>query len=421
MPIIELKGLTKEYRLGQLGSVKDTLLNALSRLSGKSQTTRETFKALDNVNLSVKKGEIIGIIGHNGAGKSTLLKHLAGITNPTSGAVEVRGSVAPLIEVGAGLHPELTGRENVYLNGSILGIAKETITRKLDDIVSFSELDGFFDTPVKRYSSGMRVRLGFAIATSFEADILIIDEVLAVGDLAFQRKCFSRLENMIKNKNMTVLLVSHNIRQVSRLCSRTILLENGKIIADGNPSDICNDFYTRSNKKVLNYAKEQRNTLNNVKSTDEFELLQIDILDENGAPTEAISTHSKLNISIEFSLKQDVQKPEIVVGTHTTDFLYLTNSSTCIYPERPSLSAGKHRIIFSIPGYPLAMGIYCVRLVFLDHHGRAMYSGETLKIFSVMPSATEANDELPQYRLINTTSEWKIDGAFLSNDPASST
>ena len=190
-PIIEVNHLTKEYQLGHITSLKENVFNTFRRLGRKPIQQRENFKALDDVNFTIEQGEVVGIIGHNGAGKSTLLKHLANISKPTKGKVIVRGSVAPLIEVGAGVNPELTGRENIFLNGAILGIPKKIIQQKLDEIIDFSELEQFIDTPVKRYSSGMTVKLGFSIATSMDADILIIDEVLAVGDLAFQRKCFT--------------------------------------------------------------------------------------------------------------------------------------------------------------------------------------------------------------------------------------
>src|SRR5205085_2887023 len=180
--------------------------------------------------------------GTNGAGKSTMLKMLARITVPTSGTVRVRGKIAPLIEVGAGLISELTGRENVFLNGIILGMSYRQIKSKFDEIVAFAELEEFIDTPIKRYSSGMAVRLGFSIATCVDADILIVDEVLAVGDLAFQRKCFDRMEDMIKRQGKTVLLVSHNTRQIERLCSRVILMDHGRVVADDSPGKVCDLF-----------------------------------------------------------------------------------------------------------------------------------------------------------------------------------
>ena len=172
---------------------------------------------------------MVGIIGRNGAGKSTLLKILAHVTQPTRGNVAIRGSAAPLIEVGAGFVADLTGRENVYVNGAILGLSRSEISRKMDDIIAFAELEQFIDTPLKRYSSGMTVRLGFAIATSVDADVLIIDEVLAVGDLDFQKKCFDRMEDIIKRKNKTLLIVGHNVRQLERISTRMILLEKGKL------------------------------------------------------------------------------------------------------------------------------------------------------------------------------------------------
>src|SRR6266567_7593133 len=235
MPVIEVNHVTKEYRLGQFHSLKQSVLDAVARLRGHPVQERAPFKALDDVDFSVEEGEVLGIIGSNGAGKSTLLKLLARITVPTSGLISVRGKIAPLIEVSAGLISDLTGRENVYLNGIILGMPYAQVKKKFDEIVAFAELEEFIDTPIKRYSTGMAVRLGFSLATCVDADILIVDEVLAVGDLAFQRKCFDRMEDMIKRQGKTVLLVSHNTRQIERLCDRVILMDHGRIIADDSP------------------------------------------------------------------------------------------------------------------------------------------------------------------------------------------
>ena len=251
MPAIEVSHVTKEYRLGALQSLKQTLLNTGARLLGRQVEEPPLFKALDDVSFSIEPGEVVGIIGHNGAGKSTLLKMLAQITTPTHGTVKVNGRIAPLIEVGAGFVADFTGRENVYLNGAILGMSKKEIDRKFDEIVDFAEMAEFIDTPVKRYSSGMQVKLAFAVATSVEAEILIVDEVLAVGDLAFQRKCFDRMERLIKRDHRTVLLVSHNIRQVERLCSRVILLNHGTVTFDGASREACNIFADENDRKIL--------------------------------------------------------------------------------------------------------------------------------------------------------------------------
>ena len=223
MEIIQVEHLCKEFKLGQRNGFKQNIQNVLNRMRGVKQFENNKFKALNDVSFSIEKGEVVGIIGQNGAGKSTLLKLLSGISTPTKGKIMVNGSIAPLIEVGSGLHPELTGRENIILNSSIYRISKKIIMEKMDEIINFAELEEFIDTPVKRYSSGMRIRLGFSIATSIETDILILDEVLAVGDIAFQRRSFDRMEELIKNKEKTVILVSHNIRQVVRICNKVLL------------------------------------------------------------------------------------------------------------------------------------------------------------------------------------------------------
>ena len=250
MPIIEVEHLTKEYRLGTMHGLKQTLLNTLARLTGRKVEERPLFKALDNVSFSIEQGEVVGIIGHNGAGKSTLLKMLARISNPTSGSIKVMGRISPLIEVGAGFVPDFTGRENVYLNAAILGMSRQETDKKFDEIVEFAEMAEFIDTPVKRYSTGMQVKLAFSVATSIESEILIVDEVLAVGDLAFQRKCFDHVETLINAENRTVLVVSHNLRQIERLCKRVLLLDHGKIIADGEPKPVCNRMFEEMDSRI---------------------------------------------------------------------------------------------------------------------------------------------------------------------------
>ncbi len=408
MDIIQLHNITKEYRLGQLNSLKATFTEALSRIQGRATPKRRRIRALDKVTLTVRKGEVLGIIGPNGAGKSTLLKLLAGVTKPSQGTIRIRGSVAPLIEVGAGLHPELTGRENIYLNGSILGIPRIEIRKKFDDIVKFAELEEFIETPTKRYSSGMKIRLGFAIATSVHTDILIVDEVLAVGDLAFQRKCFERMENLIKRQGNTVLLVSHNIRQVERICNRVILLDCGRMVADGEPAEVCSLFYQRSNEKVQAYYYERLKEKDVTQSSGEVEIFDIDILDEDGKRVDTIESGGLLRLRVHFGLKCSLEKPEIVVGTHTTDFVYLTASSTALFFDRPNYPAGDHEIEYIVPAFPLVPGIYCVRVAFFDQNRRPIYSGETLKLFSVVSRNNEVY-EAP-LRTLDLPSEWRLNG-----------
>ena len=230
---VEASGLGKLYRLGEHTGYQllSEVLGDRMRSLGRRRPRREAFWAVQDVSFDVARGETFGIIGHNGAGKSTLLKILSRITPPTTGEVRLQGRVGALLEVGTGFHGELTGRENIYLNGAILGMSRVDISRKFDEIVDFSELRQFIDTPVKRYSSGMYLRLGFAVAAHLEPDILIVDEVLSVGDLAFQEKCMGSMER-VAGEGRTVLFVSHNLAAVRKLCPRSMLLSGGRKIAD---------------------------------------------------------------------------------------------------------------------------------------------------------------------------------------------
>lgn len=263
--VIHASNLGKRYVLGGLESQYDSFRELLMGLfsspfkrlkklqnstdkSPLSKNESSQFWALKDVNFSVKRGEIVGVIGHNGAGKSTLLKVLTRITAPTEGEVKMTGRVASLLEVGTGFHPELTGRENIYLNGAILGMGKAEITEKFDEIVAFAEVEKFLDTPVKRYSSGMYVRLAFAVAAHLDVDILLVDEVLAVGDQEFQRRCFGKL-NEVSEKGRTVLFVSHNLSAVAKLCDRALVMDNGSLAFDGDIKEGI-AFYTQQTSAV---------------------------------------------------------------------------------------------------------------------------------------------------------------------------
>jgi lipopolysaccharide transport system ATP-binding protein len=239
---ITAAGLSKRYRIGELQSSYGTLRESLVRVAkravrGRHRPHHEEIWALRDVSFDVPEGQVLGVIGRNGAGKSTLLKILTRITTPTNGRAEIRGRVGSLLEVGTGFHPELTGRENVFLNGSVLGMKRKEITGKLDEIVEFAGIERFIDTPVKRYSSGMYVRLAFAVAAHLEPEILLVDEVLAVGDADFQRRCLGRMEDFGQS-GRTVLFVSHNMPAIARLCHRTILLSDGQIERDGPSPDV---------------------------------------------------------------------------------------------------------------------------------------------------------------------------------------
>jgi lipopolysaccharide transport system ATP-binding protein len=254
LPIIDVENLSKLYRLGSIGSTslreefsrRWASLRQLGRASnkgglGKGVSSKE-FWALRDITFSVQHGEVLGIIGRNGAGKSTLLKILSRITEPTSGRARLRGRVASLLEVGTGFHPDLTGRENVFLNGAILGMLRSEIRRKFDEIVAFAEIEQFIDTPVKRYSSGMYVRLAFAVAAHLDPEILIVDEVLAVGDSSFQKKCIGKIQSVANDNMRTVIFVSHNMQAMEYLSSKILHLDHGKVIGYGEPSAMISDY-----------------------------------------------------------------------------------------------------------------------------------------------------------------------------------
>ncbi|RMH76540.1 MAG: ABC transporter ATP-binding protein, partial [Cyanobacteria bacterium J007] len=251
-PIIQVENLGKKYIIGhqkqeRYTALRDVIANGAKSVGQKlltpmgkkvSDPTVEEFWALKDVSFEIKRGEAVGIIGRNGAGKSTLLKILSRITEPTTGRILLQGRVASLLEVGTGFHPELTGRENIYLNGAILGMSKIEIKKKFDEIVAFAEVEKFLDTPVKRYSSGMYVRLAFAVAAHLEPEILVVDEVLAVGDAAFQKKCLGKMGDVAENEGRTVLFVSHNMGTVNSICQKAILLNQGTIAKIGETSGV---------------------------------------------------------------------------------------------------------------------------------------------------------------------------------------
>ena len=252
--MLKVENVSKIYKLGEIGgtTLRDELQRAWAKIRKKEDPTKkigaknynkgEKFKALDNISFEVKKGERIGIIGHNGAGKSTLLKLISRVTGPTEGKIYLNGRVASMLEVGTGFHPELTGRENVYMNGAILGMTKREIDAKMEDIIEFSEVRQFIDTPVKRYSSGMYVKLAFSVAAHLNSEIMIMDEVLAVGDMAFQKKCLTKMSSISNEQDKTILYVSHNMETIRQLCTRVLVLNRGQVVFFGDVEEGINTY-----------------------------------------------------------------------------------------------------------------------------------------------------------------------------------
>ena len=269
--VIKTENLTKEYKLGVIGTgtLRNDLQSWYAKKRGKADpntkldskgNSQDHFIALDNINIQINRGERVGIIGANGAGKSTLLKLLSRITSPTSGQLMFRGRIACMLEVGTGFHRELTGRENIYLNGAILGMSKAEISSKIEKIIEFSECEKFIDTPVKRYSSGMFVKLAFAVASHLDAEIMIMDEVLAVGDAKFQQKCIAKMNDLARNENRTILYVSHNMATIRQLCNRCIVLDHGKVIFDGDVEEAIKHYLGGEQDDLysFNYAPKDK-------------------------------------------------------------------------------------------------------------------------------------------------------------------
>lgn len=304
---IRVEHLGKRYRIGQRESYKtfrDAITNIaaapLRRLMQVSNSSNgdEYFWALKDVSFEVEPGEVVGIIGRNGTGKSTLLKILSQITSPTTGSVELHGRVSSLLEVGTGFHPELTGRENIYLSGSIMGMKRREIDEKFDDIVKFAEVEKFLDTPAKRYSSGMYVRLAFAVAAHLEPEILLVDEVLAVGDASFQKKCLSKMQS-VGEEGRTVLFVSHNMPAITRLCPRTILLDAGSVMHDG-PSPQVVSTYLRSG--IGTTAAREWPDINKAPGNDIVRLLAVRVRTEEGEIADVVDIRKPVGIEMEFEV-----------------------------------------------------------------------------------------------------------------------
>ncbi len=308
-PIIKVKDVSKQYRIGSVQSANRTFREVLSaaarspvrKLRGQSPSPYQTIWALKGINFEVYPGEVVGVIGRNGAGKSTLLKILSRVTEPTTGRIELFGRIGSLLEVGTGFHPELTGRENVFLNGAILGMRRAEIERNFDRIVAFSEIAPFIDTPVKWYSSGMYLRLAFSVAAHLNPEILIIDEVLAVGDANFQRKCFNKMQELRKD-GRTILFVSHNMQAVTRLCKRLIYLEAGVVADDGDPTDVSvrymeSSFKTKSQKRWQNLGEAPGNDI--------ARLWSARVRNESGETIEMIDIRRPVAIEIEFEVLEE--------------------------------------------------------------------------------------------------------------------
>ena len=300
--IIKAEHVSKQYRIGSAEKsgalLRDVLWSFVRAPFRRNPEQAETIWALKDINFAVQPGEIVGVIGRNGAGKSTLLKILSRITDPTGGRIELKGRIASLIEVGTGFHPELTGRENIFLNGAIMGMTRQEIARKFDEIVAFAEVERFLDTPVKRYSSGMYLRLAFAVAAHLEPEILLVDEVLAVGDARFQRKCLDKMQD-VGRQGRTVLFVSHNMPAITRLCPRTVLIDRGEVIADG-PSHKVVGVYLGAGTNTT--AQREWTDASAAPGNEVVRLRSVRIKNERGETAAAIDIRESVGLEMDYEV-----------------------------------------------------------------------------------------------------------------------
>lgn len=314
---ITIRGLSKRYAIGETQHgrmLRQVLIETLRRPFGKAPAERKGIWALRDVSLEVAEGEVVGIIGRNGAGKTTLLKVLSRITYPTSGSVEVRGRVASLVEVGTGFHQELTGRENIFLNGSILGLRKREIDARFESIVEFSGVREFIDTPVKRYSTGMRLRLGFAVAAHLSPDVLMVDEVLSVGDVDFQQKCLRALDDA-RGRSRTVLFVSHNLEAVEQLCPRTIWIDHGEIRRDGPSREVIREYLSSVSEVSsvsLRFDESQQRS-----GTGALRFSGVEFLTQRRQPAEAIRSGESLVVRLHLEVRDELRNPHFGVRIYS--------------------------------------------------------------------------------------------------------
>lgn len=376
-PVIRVTDLSKAYRIGMKYQSEKTFAGTLKKMFLQPAENLKKIRGLKNpqaagddsviwalrhINLELCAGEVLGIIGKNGSGKSTLLKLLSRITYPTTGSIEMAGRASSLLEVGTGFNPELTGRENVFLNGTLLGMTRREVTQRFDEIVAFSGVEKFIDTPVKRYSSGMKVRLAFSVAAHLEPDILIVDEVLAVGDAEFQKKCIGKMQQVANDKGRTVLFVSHDMLAVQRLCNRALLLQEGNLITDGKPSVVIREYLSQNENHVashLNIRNRKRQRGNG-----SFILTGAGLVDENKQALRYIASGMKVMLALEYEVSEKGPHPVVIAlfKNYLGEIVFSCISRTA-YDGTLAIEE-KGFIFCTIPALPLAKGNYSIDVIF---------------------------------------------------------
>ncbi|MCX6735953.1 MAG: ABC transporter ATP-binding protein [Candidatus Parcubacteria bacterium] len=416
-PIIEIKGIGKRYNInhhrGGYVALRDVIMYALKspftflktkvkKIAGID--TKEEFWALKDINIDIKKGEIIGIIGPNGSGKSTLLKILSQITPPTRGEIKIQGKVGSLLEVGTGFHPELTGRENIFLNGAILGMGRQEVAKKFDRIVEFAGITQFLDTPVKYYSSGMYVRLAFSVAAHMEPDILIVDEVLAVGDAEFQQKCLGKMDEVTKQDGRTILFVSHNLEAIEKLCTRTILLKKGEIIKIGKTEDVIRYYLNKEGKRDVKITPD---------SNKDVSFSKLTIENSKGKEMNTINTDEDFTITLDFDVHKDIDTAEISIFLKNSKGVNITFTSLSdSYGQKfVSMKKGSYTTTTTIKKNFLMEDNYFISISAHERNVRNIDYYENITTLTVVNnnSPMEAYGRYaPTLAIVSSDAHWKI-------------
>ncbi len=370
--IIKVEKISKQFIIGheaseQYTTLRDVISKRTKRIFSfsdagnkkRTQSTKEVFYALNDINFEIEQGDRLGIIGRNGAGKSTLLKVLSRITEPTTGRITIRGRIASLLEVGTGFHPELSGRENIFLNGAILGMSRVEIRRKFDEIVEFAEIFKFLDTPVKRYSSGMYVRLAFAVAAHLEPEILIVDEVLAVGDIQFQKKCLGKMEDVSKNEGRTVIFVSHNMEALSRLCKTALFLEKGLMRSYADTDSIIAK-YLFSRKNSREYSK---------RGTNEINVKDVVVKNANNIPSDTVITFESCVIEMSCVCHvENLVNVTFAIGLNNVQEVRITSLWSAYKAQTFNIRKGEFTVVFKIDSLKIMPGDYEI-ITYIESNG----------------------------------------------------
>jgi lipopolysaccharide transport system ATP-binding protein len=420
---IKVENLSKAYQLGEIGTgtLARDFERWVARVRGKEDPflrigeandravkgTSDVVWSLRDINFEIEQGDAVGIIGRNGAGKSTLLKILSKVTSPTSGRISGKGRIASLLEVGTGFHPELTGRENIYLNGAILGMRKKEITRKLEQIIDFSGVERYVDTPVKRYSSGMYVRLAFAVAAHLESEILIVDEVLAVGDAEFQKKCLGKMNDVSKGEGRTVLFVSHNMAAIKTLCPHSILLHNGTVSKTGNTGVVVN-HYLNSNEKPMsvNVITDAMRSF----STGEAFFISLAINNSLNSSSDAIPFGSPIAIDIKIDSKKNIEDLILDMKIVSSEGIELSHSQSN-FDKRPAYKTGEGHYSFrAIIDNSFQPGNYYLTAGLHHSDGKTIDYLENVLAFEILNVGFENNDYTQNWKhgYFRPTTSWEM-------------